>query len=138
MQLLLDTHIWIWGLTTPDRLPDRVRDALAARENEIWLSPISVWEAMQLFERGRIAADESAARAVERMLRTMPAREAPFTHEVAMASCLLDLPHHDPVDRLLAATARVHGLTLVTADERLLGSREYETMDGRGDVLISD
>ena len=55
MGLLLDTHIWLWSLLDPDRLGDSTRQALGSRENELRLSPISVWEALLLSERGRVA-----------------------------------------------------------------------------------
>ena len=61
MKLLLDTHIWLWGLLDPDRLTPSVRRALQAPENELWLSPISVWEALILVERGRLTVKGSAA-----------------------------------------------------------------------------
>lgn len=131
MKLLLDTHIWIWALLDPDRLAPAVRAALEAPENELWLSPISVWEALLLIERGRVTVDTTAVDWVERMSRTLPRREAALTHDIAVASRQLDLPHQDPADRFLAATARVLGLTLVTADERLLGSAEYAVLPNR-------
>lgn len=131
MKLLLDTHIWLWGLLEPDRLSDPVRAALDDADNEIWLSPISVWEALMLVERGRLAVTMPAAEWVERMVQALPRREAPFTHEIAIASRQLTLAHQDPADRFLAATARVLGLTLVTADERLLHSTEYAVLANR-------
>lgn len=128
MKLLLDTHIWLWALLDPDRLAPRVRAALQSAENEIWLSPISVWEAYVLVERGRLAVNAPVAEWVERMVQAVPRREAPITHEVAIASRRLGLPHQDPADRFLAATAQVYGLTLVTADQRLLASTEYAVL----------
>lgn len=44
MKLLLNTHIWIWSILEPERLASNVAEALEASENELWLSPISVWE----------------------------------------------------------------------------------------------
>ena len=49
----------------------------------------------------------------------LPVQEAPLSFEVAQRSQELELPHRDPADHLLAATALVHGLTLLTADRRL-------------------
>ena len=60
MKLLLDTHIWLWGLLDPDRLSRSVREALESADNELWLSPISVWEALMLVERGRISVNRPA------------------------------------------------------------------------------
>ncbi len=63
-------------------------------------------------------------------MSTLPLVEAPVTHEVAIQSRLVNLPHSDPVDRFLAATALVYDLTLVTADRHLLRSRSISTLAG--------
>ena len=131
MRLLLDTHIWIWSLVAPDRLSARIARELANPANDLWLSPISVWETALLLERGRIVVDEDPAAWIEQMLRATPAREAPLTHEVAIRSRRIQLPHPDPADRFLAATAQVHNLTLVTADERLLRCSDLVTLANR-------
>lgn len=128
MRLLLDTHIWIWSVAAPELLGRKVRDALTASDSELWLSPISVWEAMLLAERGRVRAHSSPSEWVAEMLRLTPAREAALTHDVAVRSCTMRLAHRDPADRFLAATAMVHDLTLVTADKRLLRSRDFATL----------
>ena len=128
MNLLLDTHIWIWGVSAPENLSPKVRKALEAPENVLWLSPISVWEATLLFQRGRLLADSDPDDAVREMLRALPQRIAPLTYDVAMASCSVALTHRDPADRFLAATAKVHKLTLVTSDKRLLASPDYATL----------
>ena len=121
MKLLLDTHIWLWSVLEPAHLSRRVARALASEANELWLSPISVWEATLLAERGRISvAKDDAASWVQRALRAAPLREAPLTFDVAVESRRVPLPHADPADRFLVASAIVHGLTLVTADKRLL------------------
>ncbi len=128
MKLLLDTHIWLWALLDPDRLSPAVRAALASSENELWLSPISVWEAHLLAERGRVRIDSAPAEWVERMVQALPRREAALTTDIAVASRRLALSHEDPADRFLAATAQVLGLTLVTADARLTNSTEYAVL----------
>ena len=128
MKLLLDTHIWLWGLLDPERLTPAVRRALQSPANELWLSPISVWEALILVERGRLTVKRPVAEWVEAMVQALPRREAPLTHEIAVASRQLKLSHQDPADRFLAATAKVMGLTLVTADVRLLRSKEYAVL----------
>ena len=128
MKLLLDTHIWLWALLEPERLSPTVRAALGSAENELWLSPISVWEALLLAERGRVRVDTAPTEWVQRMVRALPRREAALTHDIAVASRQLTLSHDDPADRFLAATAQVLGLTLVTADARLIASTEYAVM----------
>ena len=131
MKLLLDTHIWIWSLLEPTRLSRRVLAELETPDNELWLSPISVWEMLILIEKGRVAVDRDAAAWVTEASRAAPLREAALTHDIAVESRVIDLPHQDPADRFLAATARVYDLTLVTADERLLGSRRIATLANR-------
>jgi len=131
VKLLLDTHIWLWALLDPDRLTARVRAALQSGENELWLSPISVWEATLLAERGRVRVASDATTWVRQLLDAMPRREAAITNDIVIMSRQLTLTHQDPADRFLAATACVMGLTLVTADERLLGCTEYDVLANR-------
>jgi len=128
VRLLLDTHIWIWSLLDPAKLSRRLSGELESPENELWLSPISAWELLVLIEKGRVEVDKDGVSWVTEVSRASALREAALTHEVAVESRLVDLPHQDPADRFLAATARVYDLTLVTADERLLGCRRIQTL----------
>jgi PIN domain nuclease of toxin-antitoxin system len=128
VKLLLDTHIWLWSLLEPERLGSRVKAAFQSPGNELWLSPISIWEALMLVERGRLAVEGNPIHWVEEMVRRVPRREAALTHEVALRSRRINLPHQDPADRFLAATAAVYQLTLVTADDRLLHSKGFSVM----------
>ena len=129
MKLLLDTHIWLWSLQDPTRLGKRVLHELKSPENEVWLSPISTWEALTLNAKKRIQLPADLAQWVAQA--TAPLREAPLTHEIALAARLLALPHNDPADRFLAATAQLLRLTLVTADANLLGLGDISTLANR-------
>ena len=131
MKLLLDTHIWIWSLIEPVRLVERVRTALESSDNELWLSPISTWEALLLVERGRISVPGDPQALVSDMLKAGPFREASLTHAVAQESRRWGLEHSDPADRFVAATAVVYDLTLVTADARLVDGQGYRTLPNR-------
>jgi PIN domain nuclease of toxin-antitoxin system len=117
---LLDTHVWFWYLTGSERLPKPLVRAIDSAPGEIWLSPISVWELGMLSGGGRVVLYGGLRSWAEEAQRRFPLRDAPVTREVAMASLEVELPHRDPADRLLAATALVHGLTLVTMDDRLV------------------
>ena len=119
MNLLLDTHVWLWSLLDPSRITARTRELLTGAENELWLSPISAWEALMLVERGRLVVRGDGPEWVASAWRSGPFREAPLTFEVAVASRRLPVPVKDPADRFLAATASVYGCTFVTADRRL-------------------
>ena len=118
MNLLLDTHIWIWAKSDAARIGKRAARELSNSSNELWISPVSVWEALALMQKGRIRMEDPflwVQRAAEQM------REAPLTNEIVRVAFSLHLPHADPADRFLAATAKVLNLTLVTADRKLLG-----------------
>ena len=131
MGLLLDTHIWLWGLLDPDRLGDSARRALQSRGIELRLSPISVWEALLLAERGRVVLDSDPHRWLRKAMSASPIAEAPLSIDVALASRTVDIEHQDPADRFIVATAKVYDLTLVTADARLLRCRDIEVLPNR-------
>jgi PIN domain nuclease of toxin-antitoxin system len=120
MKLLLDTHVWLWALLEPARLKRDVLAQLGSERNEKWLSPISVWETLLLAARGRLSLAPDPESWVRAQLRQAPIRQIAVDHEIAIQSRELRLSHEDPADRFIAATARVHELTLVTADHRLL------------------
>ncbi len=131
MKLLLDTHIWLWSLLAPSQLTPLVAARLEAPESELWLSPITIWEALVLIEKGRVEVDGDPIRWIGDAVRAVRFHEAALTHEVALESRRVALPHQDPADRFLAASAKVYDLTLVTADERLLGSDEFLALANR-------
>ena len=128
MNFLLDTHIWLWSQLEPKKLGRRVTAELSNTANELWISPVSVWEALTLMQKGRVRVENPygwAKRYTEQL------REAPLTSEIVMAGLALVLPLADPADRFLAATAKILGLTLVTADHNLLDFREITTLPNR-------
>lgn len=128
--LLLDTHVWLWLVFAEPYIKQPVMDALelASASNLLFLSPISMWEVALKHSRGRLDLD----RPVRDWLihaATLPGLQlATITPSIA-AECA-ELPpafHGDPADRMIAATARSEGLTLVTHDTTLihLGKQGY-------------
>lgn len=120
MKLLLDTHIWLWSALDPHRLTRRVSKLLADSANELWLSPITIGELIILLRKRRLTLPSDLSAWVAQTMVDLELIEAPLTIEVALAISSIAFPHADPADHFLAATAKVLGLTLVTADERLL------------------
>jgi PIN domain nuclease of toxin-antitoxin system len=106
-----------------------VRNELTKAQNQLWLSPVSTWEILLLNSKGKIRLHDNPSNWIARATANL--REAPLTHEIVLAAHQLPLPHSDPADRFLAATAEVLDLTLVTADERLLGLGEIKTLANR-------
>jgi PIN domain nuclease of toxin-antitoxin system len=112
-----------------DRLGKRTAQEIKNPENELWLSPVSTWEALTLHAKRKIRLPADISAWVARSTSTF--REAPLTHEIALAARRLPWDHNDPADRFLAATAQVLNLTLVTADFNLLGLGEISTLANR-------
>jgi PIN domain nuclease of toxin-antitoxin system len=128
VKLLLDTHIWLWSLLEPAQLKKRVTVELENPSNQLWLSPISTWELLILVKRGRIVLDRHPELWIRDVFGKVPFKEAPLNHEVAIKSRSMNFSHQDPADRFLAATAFVYDLIFVTADERLIHSKEIQTL----------
>lgn len=128
MKILLDTHIWVWMIEQPEKLAPNLRRQLR-NSDELWLSPISTWEILVLARKGRVRLKRETADWVSSA--TAPFLEAPLTHEIALIADKLTLPQRDPADRFLAATAKVLGLTLATADTKLLGLGDIATLANR-------
>ena len=124
---LLDTHVWFWHLTGSGRLPPSLRRAIDQMQDPPWLSPISVWELGMLAKRRRVEIDRPYREWVEEARNRFPVEEAPLTHEIALVSDEVELAHLDPADRFIAATAIVHGLTLLTVDRRLTRAKAIST-----------
>jgi PIN domain nuclease of toxin-antitoxin system len=129
VRLLLDTHIWIWSLLAPDRLSAEVHAALTEQDHELWLSAISVWEALVLIRKGRLRVTSANGQAwVTEALNRSPVREAALSFEIARISEQLPFDHQDPADRLIAATAYALDATLITADARLRDCPDIKVM----------
>jgi PIN domain nuclease of toxin-antitoxin system len=128
LKLLLDTHIWLWLTIDPKRLGRRTSQILDDKQNELWLSPISTWEALTLHQKGKVHLHGDLSEWVANAVSAT--KLAPFTHEVALAG--RQFPYNqDPADRFLCATALVLDLTLVTADEKLLSLANIKTLANR-------
>lgn len=118
MRLLLDTHIWLWGLLEPERIPAPLAAGLKRAQFQRWVSAVSVREAVMLIERGRISLPHFEA-LVGRLRSSGEIQFAALTVDIALEMARVPRELRDPADRLLLATARVEGMRLITADRRL-------------------
>src|ERR1022692_113182 len=98
MRLLLDTHIWVWSRDEPKRLNRRVTRVIEDSRNELWISPVSIWEILNLCGKGRMKLKGGPAGWVSEALAKVSYQEAPLTHEVVLATETFTLPHRDPID----------------------------------------
>ena len=128
MKLLLDTHIWLWLNLSPEKLSKSVRRQLDNPATEIYLSPISVWEAGHVVRGGRVRLKEPFPQWVRKALEIAPIREAPFNIVIATEAIGIRLPQSDFGDIMLAATASVLDLTLVTSDPQFVDCSWLKTL----------
>jgi len=123
---LLDTHVLIWWLTDDRKLPKphaRLLERSERSQTPVGLSAMSLWEIAKLAERGRIELTRSVDESLEQLEASPFISVLPLTGRVAIESTRLGARFHaDPVDQIIVATARCHGLTLLTADERIIDS----------------
>jgi PIN domain nuclease of toxin-antitoxin system len=121
--LLLDTHTLVWSVEDSPRLgvDAKLEINLGARENRIMISAITPWEIALLVSKGRLKLSAEIMVWLRDALGKPGVRLIPLEPEIAVASTRLPWEMHaDPADRILVATARHLGATLVTADGALL------------------
>ena len=116
MNLLLDTHVFLWWVVEPSRLSDEARAEIADTGALVHVSAVSAWEISIKRALGRIELrDEEFAYG----MRENGFTELPVTAEHGLAAGALPLLHRDPFDRMLVAQARCEKLTLVTRDREI-------------------
>lgn len=115
MNLLLDTHVFLWLQTEPDRLGEHL-GLVEDRRNDLLVSAASSWEIAIKYQLGKLRLPEVPERYVPHRLRAIGGRGVAVEHSHALEVANLPALHRDPFDRLLVAQARLLDLTLVTAD----------------------
>ena len=129
MKLLLDTHIWLWYRLGNPRLSPNLQTIIQEPSNELWLSSISIWETLLLAEKGKITLEPTAEQWIQKSLKELDTKETPITNDIAILSRQLDIPHQDPADRFIAATAVYYDLTLATVDANLTKASCLQTIN---------
>ena len=119
MKLLLDTHCWLWLKLDPARLPSPLRRRLAANPDHLALSTVCVLEVSIKHAAGKLKLEGTPADLVEQLLED-GVNALPIAPAHALQLGRLPALHRDPFDRLLVAQAIVEGLTVVSADPRVL------------------
>jgi len=120
VRLLLDTHVWLWWNTEPERLSAASRRQIADPRNEVFLSAASVWEISIKQRLGKLPLREPVSAYVARRLAADDVQPLPVSVDHAAGVETLELRHRDPFDRLLIVQARHEGLRLLTADDQVL------------------
>jgi PIN domain nuclease of toxin-antitoxin system len=129
--ILLDTHVLLWLAAEPARLSRSAASAIrrALRSGGIAIASISLWEIAALFARGRLRSRGTTEASLEAILKATGVSLREITPTIAaLATQFPDDFSADPADRLIAATARAEGLSLVTRDERMRSSALVRTV----------
>ncbi len=129
--IVLDTHVWIWWVSNPEKLSDvaRVLIEQAAKEKAVYVSSISAWEVAMLVARGRLKLSLEVHDWVAKSESLPFLHFVPVTNGIAVRS--VNLPgkfHPDPVDRIIVATAMMQGGTLITKDEKIMSYSHIDTV----------
>ena len=115
MKLLLDTCTFLW-LAGGQRLPPAVATAIADPSNDVYLSPVSVWEIVTKHRNGRLPLPEPPDRLVPAERAARGLATLPFDEDSALQALRLPPLHRDPFDRMLIGQAIAQGLAIVTPD----------------------
>lgn len=120
---LLDTHAWLWFLPAPDKVPPPTLRFLEEerRKSCLLVSAMSCWELALLTAKGKVRLSLDVLEWISRALSAPGFREVPISYRAALEAVRLPgILHRDPVDRILVATARELGVSLLTRDQRIL------------------
>ena len=128
MDLLLDTHVWIWlSLDKQESLSVKSKKSINSADHK-WISAMSCWELAKLVEKKRIGFSIPTLTWIKRSLNQFNIKVADLSPEIAVESTVLRGFHSDPADQIIAATSRILGLPLVTSDRQILEFPEVETI----------
>jgi len=119
VNVLLDTHAFLWAVTGDRRLSSPARTLIEDGENQVFLSAVSMWEIVLKARAGKLHVEGSVAKVLEEQMRQ--ARISPLAIYPAHVLRVAALPpiHKDPFDRLLIAQAQSENLALVTRDPEI-------------------
>lgn len=119
MRLLLDTHIFLWFISGDKRISDDMQESIRRPDNEVYLSVVSIWEALIKYQLGKLPLPQSPERYIplqrqRHLIGSLPLDEA-------SVSQLANLPpiHRDPFDRMLICQALEHDMVIVTVDDTI-------------------
>jgi PIN domain nuclease of toxin-antitoxin system len=120
--ILLDTHIWYWWVSYPEKLSKSQSWHLQQNQSAgLGVSVISCWEIAKAASLGRMTVSPDVTVWMRRALAYPGIRLLDLTPEMAIeANQLPGVFHRDPADQLLVATARVIGIAMLTADRKIL------------------
>lgn len=116
MRILLDTHIFLWFISGDAQLSTDVRDAIRDPDNEIYLSSVSVWEAIVKYQLGKLPLPESPETYLPKQRDLHQIASLALDESSVVQLAKLPPLHRDPFDRMLICQALQNGLMIATVD----------------------
>lgn len=116
MKLLLDIHIFLWFISGDNRLPSSMRQVIEDEANEVYLSPVSVWEAIVKHNIGKLPLPQAPEKYLPLQRERHLIASLPLDEPSILQLAKLPAIHRDPFNRMLISQALQHKLTLVTMD----------------------
>jgi PIN domain nuclease of toxin-antitoxin system len=116
MKILLDTHIFLWFISGDSKLSTDVRDAIRDLDNEVYLSAVSIWEAIVKYQLGKLPLPEPPETYLPKQRDLHQISSLALNESSVVQLAHLPLLHRDPFDRMLVCQALQNGLTIATVD----------------------
>ncbi|MFH2085249.1 MAG: type II toxin-antitoxin system VapC family toxin [bacterium] len=129
--ILLDTNAFIWWLSDRDKLSSRALSSINSHavDNKILISSMSIWEICLLVQKKRIDIHDSLENWVSGLKKLPDLEFIPIDNDIAyQATNLPGIFHKDPADRIIVATARFLGATLITSDKLIFRYKHVKTI----------
>lgn len=119
MRALLDTHIFLWAVLEPERLPFTIRSVIESPETELMVSTASAWEIATKYRLGKLDGAATIVKHYPMAIAGLRAEELPVSSAHALKAGGWNSPHRDPFDRMLAAQSHIENLPLVSVDQAM-------------------
>lgn len=132
MNILLDTHVWIWSMEDKSKIGKKALQLLNNSAHTLYISPISTLEIAQLLIKNRIRFTSSIEHWIDQSITRLKLTTSPITHQVSVEAYRLGESFHgDPADRILVSTAKLMNCPLMTADQTILSFDDVYTIEAR-------
>ncbi|MCL2049933.1 MAG: type II toxin-antitoxin system VapC family toxin [Defluviitaleaceae bacterium] len=119
MKILLDTHVMLWWVNEYEKLSPTARAALLDPRHTLYLSVASLWEIAIKTSLGKLSELDGGVRYLFHKVDVLPITVLPISMPYIEAVELLPFIHRDPFDRMIIATAKIDGLSILTTDENI-------------------
>lgn len=125
IMILLDTHTWIWSHSATKLLSDNAKKLIKKTlTDQRAIASISIWEFAMMMVKGRINVKIDPKLWLDNAIKNSGLKVIELSPEIALEACNLPSDFHkDPADQIIVATARIHNLTLLTKDRKILNYR---------------